>query len=155
MLQREVADRIEAKPGTKDYGVLSIFVQLHADVRRVLSLPPGAFRPAPKVRSAVTRFTFRPPAVTLARRGGIQRDGQVDVHAAAKDTLERAGAIRRRRWELRGTRPCAPPASTANAEPKRCNSQNWLGLRTISLLPKTELCYSLPAVPVAVLRISA
>ena len=69
MLQREVADRIEAKPGTKDYGVLSIFVQLHADVRRVLSLPPGAFRPAPKVRSAVTRFTFRPPAVTLADEG--------------------------------------------------------------------------------------
>lgn len=69
MLQREVADRIEAKPGTKAYGVLSIFVQLHADVRRELSLPPGAFRPAPKVRSAVTRFTFRPPAVTLADEG--------------------------------------------------------------------------------------
>ena len=66
MLQREVADRIEARPGTRDYGVLSIFVQLHADVRRVLSLPPGAFRPAPKVRSAVTRFSFRPPAVALA-----------------------------------------------------------------------------------------
>ena len=69
MLQREVAERIEAGPGSKVYGVLSIFVQLHADVRRVLSLPPGAFRPAPKVRSAVTRFTFRPPAVSLADEG--------------------------------------------------------------------------------------
>ena len=66
MLQREVAGRIEAKPGVKEYGVLSIFVQLHADVRRMLSLPPGAFRPAPKVQSAVTRLTFRPPAVPLA-----------------------------------------------------------------------------------------
>jgi 16S rRNA (adenine1518-N6/adenine1519-N6)-dimethyltransferase len=65
MLQREVADRIVARPGTKDYGVLSIFVQLHADVRRVLALPPGAFRPAPKVHSAVLQLTFRPPAVPI------------------------------------------------------------------------------------------
>jgi len=61
MLQREVAERLEARPGSKDYGVLSISVQLHADVRRVLSLPPGAFRPAPKVHSAVVRLTFRRP----------------------------------------------------------------------------------------------
>jgi 16S rRNA (adenine1518-N6/adenine1519-N6)-dimethyltransferase len=66
MLQREVADRIEAQPGTKDYGVLSIAVQLHADVRRLLSLPPGAFRPSPKVHSTVLGLTFRPPAVTLS-----------------------------------------------------------------------------------------
>lgn len=65
MLQREVADRIEARPGTKDYGVLSISVQLHADVRRLLALPPGAFRPMPKVHSSVLRLTFRPPAVEL------------------------------------------------------------------------------------------
>lgn len=65
MLQREVAERIEARPGGKEYGVLSIFVQLHADVRRVLALPPGAFRPAPKVQSSVLRLTFRPPAVRL------------------------------------------------------------------------------------------
>ena len=66
MLQREVAERIESGPGTKDYGVLSIFVQLHADVRRLLTLPPGAFRPQPKVHSAVVRLTFRAPAVKLA-----------------------------------------------------------------------------------------
>ena len=47
MVQREVAERIEAKPGGGDYGVLAILVQLHADVRRALSLPPGAFRPPP------------------------------------------------------------------------------------------------------------
>ncbi|CAN5796456.1 16S rRNA (adenine(1518)-N(6)/adenine(1519)-N(6))-dimethyltransferaseRsmA [soil metagenome] len=66
MLQREVADRIAAAPGSKDFGVLSIFIQLHADVRRLLTLPPGAFRPAPKVHSAVVRLTFRPPAVEIA-----------------------------------------------------------------------------------------
>jgi 16S rRNA (adenine1518-N6/adenine1519-N6)-dimethyltransferase len=61
MLQREVAERLAARPGSGDYGVLSISVQLHADVRRMLTLPPGAFRPAPKVHSAVVRLTFRPP----------------------------------------------------------------------------------------------
>ena len=58
MVQREVAERIEAGPGTKDYGTLSIFVQLRAAVRRVLTLPPGAFRPMPKVHSAVVRLAF-------------------------------------------------------------------------------------------------
>ena len=65
MLQREVADRLAAAPSTSDYGVLAILVQLHADVRRLLTLPPGAFRPAPKVQSAVVRLSFRPPAVAL------------------------------------------------------------------------------------------
>lgn len=65
MLQREVADRVVAAPGSGDYGVLSISIQLHADVERVLTLPPGAFRPPPKVHSAVIRLTFRPPAVPL------------------------------------------------------------------------------------------
>ena len=65
MVQREVADRLEAGPGSGDYGVLSISVQLHADVRRLLTLPPGAFRPPPKVHSAVVRLTFRPPAVSI------------------------------------------------------------------------------------------
>ena len=59
MLQREVADRLVARAGTKDYGVLTIFAALRADVQRVLSLPPGAFRPAPKVHSAVVRLTFK------------------------------------------------------------------------------------------------
>ena len=65
MVQREVADRLEAVPGTRDYGVLSISVQLHAEVRRVLTLPPGAFRPPPRVHSAVVRLTFRPPTVAI------------------------------------------------------------------------------------------
>ena len=65
MLQKEVADRLVAKVGTGDYGVLTVLTMLHADVTRVLSLPPGAFRPPPKVYSAVVRLTFRPPSVHL------------------------------------------------------------------------------------------
>lgn len=62
MLQLEVAERIEADPGGREYGVLAVLVQRRADVRRLLTLPPGAFRPPPAVRSAVLRLTFRPPA---------------------------------------------------------------------------------------------
>jgi 16S rRNA (adenine1518-N6/adenine1519-N6)-dimethyltransferase len=68
MLQREVAERIEAGPGSRDYGVLSIMVAMGADVRRLLSLPPGAFRPPPKVHSAVIRLTFRPQPVQTRDR---------------------------------------------------------------------------------------
>jgi 16S rRNA (adenine1518-N6/adenine1519-N6)-dimethyltransferase len=62
MLQREVADRLVARPGSKEYGVLSILVQLSADVERILALPAGAFRPAPKVQSALVRLRFHPPS---------------------------------------------------------------------------------------------
>ena len=65
MLQREVADRLVAVPGTKAYGVLTIMLALHARITRVLDLPPGAFRPAPKVRSAVVRLEFRPSLVRI------------------------------------------------------------------------------------------
>lgn len=63
MLQLEVADRLVARPGTKDYGVLTILASTQADVTRLLTLPPGAFRPAPKVHSAVVRLTFKPSVV--------------------------------------------------------------------------------------------
>ena len=61
MLQREVADRVVADPGSRDYGPLAILAALHADARRVLELPPGAFRPPPRVRSTLVTLTFREP----------------------------------------------------------------------------------------------
>jgi 16S rRNA (adenine1518-N6/adenine1519-N6)-dimethyltransferase len=61
MLQREVAERLTAAPGTKDYGVLSVLIRHHAAAERILALPPGAFRPPPKVHSAVVRLRFHPP----------------------------------------------------------------------------------------------
>jgi 16S rRNA (adenine1518-N6/adenine1519-N6)-dimethyltransferase len=65
MVQREVADRIEGRPGTKNFGTLAIFVQLRATVRRLMTLPPGAFRPIPKVHSAVLGLEFADPVVAL------------------------------------------------------------------------------------------
>jgi len=117
MLQREVAERIEAPPGTRDYGVLSIMIQLHADVRRLLTLPPGAFRPAPRVHSAVVRLAFRPPAVVVGdercfeamvrsmftqRRkmlGNALEPFAATQDASAVDALRRAGIDPKRRPE--------------------------------------------------------
>jgi 16S rRNA (adenine1518-N6/adenine1519-N6)-dimethyltransferase len=65
MVQREVADRLVAKPGSKAYGVLSVFAQIYADIERKLDLPPTAFSPPPKVRSSIVRLTFRPSPVRI------------------------------------------------------------------------------------------
>jgi 16S rRNA (adenine1518-N6/adenine1519-N6)-dimethyltransferase len=62
MLQREVADRLLAEPGTHDYSVLSVLMQHSATAQRLLNLPPGAFRPPPKVRSSVIQLRFHPPS---------------------------------------------------------------------------------------------
>ena len=61
MLQREVADRLAAAPGSGDWGVLSACQQLRATVRPLLALPPAAFRPPPKIHSAVVRLTYHAP----------------------------------------------------------------------------------------------
>lgn len=60
MVQREVADRMTASPGGKEYGFFSVFVQSHASVERLFRVPPDAFWPAPKVESAVVRLRPRP-----------------------------------------------------------------------------------------------
>ena len=73
MLQKEVADRLVAKAGTGEYGVLTVLTALRADVTRVLSLPPGAFRPQPKVHSAVVRLTFRQPQVEIEEEERLVR----------------------------------------------------------------------------------
>lgn len=56
MFQREVAERFVARAGDDDYGVLSLMSRLYVDAEIVMTLPPGAFRPPPRVHSAVVRF---------------------------------------------------------------------------------------------------
>jgi 16S rRNA (adenine1518-N6/adenine1519-N6)-dimethyltransferase len=60
VVQREVADRIAAKPGSRDYGLLSATAQLYCRVEKLFTLPPGAFSPPPKVHSSVLRLTVAP-----------------------------------------------------------------------------------------------
>ena len=60
MVQREVADRITAGPGSRDYGLLSVTVQMYGPVERLFTLPPSAFTPPPEVHSTVFRWRFAP-----------------------------------------------------------------------------------------------
>ena len=70
MLQREVAERITASPGTKAYGVLSVLIQLYATTKTVCSVGPGSFFPAPKVHSQVIQLIFqKDPRVEVADEG--------------------------------------------------------------------------------------
>ena len=65
MVQREMAARMSARPGNRDYGSLSVFIQYHAAVETLFDVPPGAFFPPPKVTSSVIRLTPHPPPVAV------------------------------------------------------------------------------------------
>jgi 16S rRNA (adenine1518-N6/adenine1519-N6)-dimethyltransferase len=68
LVQEEVAERLRASPGTRDYGFLSVQTQLFCAVEIVCRVPPGAFSPPPKVNSAVVRLTRHPePAQDRSR----------------------------------------------------------------------------------------
>jgi len=103
MLQKEVADRIGAKPGRKEYGALAIQVALTADVEHLLTLPPGAFRPPPKVTSAVVRLRFRPPSVDVGDRRVFER-------------LVRGIFLQRRKTLANALRPVADALGRSSAE---------------------------------------
>ena len=65
MVQKEVADRLGAAPGSSEYGLLSATAQLYAKVEKLFTLPPGAFSPPPKVHSSVVRLTMSPQLESL------------------------------------------------------------------------------------------
>jgi 16S rRNA (adenine1518-N6/adenine1519-N6)-dimethyltransferase len=73
MLQKEVIDRMVARPATSDYSRLSVMLQWRYDMENVLFVPPESFDPPPRVDSAVVRMVplARPPAVDAARLGEI------------------------------------------------------------------------------------
>lgn len=105
MFQREVAERIVAAPGSKAYGRLAILAQWRADARIVLSLPPGAFTPPPKVSSAVVhlealdeprypadaRVLSRVVAAAFNQRRKMLRASLKGISADIEDHLNAAG----------------------------------------------------------------
>ena len=71
MVQREVADRVTAAPGSRDYGLLSVTVQMYGPVEKLFTLPPSAFSPPPEVHSTVFRWRFAPRFAEL----GVEEAG--------------------------------------------------------------------------------
>jgi 16S rRNA (adenine1518-N6/adenine1519-N6)-dimethyltransferase len=114
MVQDEVARRLTARPGTKEWGALTVFVRAAFDVRRVLRAPPGAFHPPPEVTSAVVELVpVRPPRAhetdrfrTLVRRAFEARRKTLRNAWAGladdSDSLERAAAKAGIRLDARG-----------------------------------------------------
>jgi len=117
LVQREVAERLAAEPGTKEWGLLSVLLQHRAHVSVERRVPPGAFFPPPKVESAVLRVAFRPPAAAplddarfraLVKAGFAQRRkvlsnalaaGRVASPEAIASALQAVGIDGRRRGE--------------------------------------------------------
>jgi 16S rRNA (adenine1518-N6/adenine1519-N6)-dimethyltransferase len=103
LVQREVAERLAAVPGTRAWGILSVFLQREADVSIERIVPPGAFLPPPKVDSAVVRARFRPPAEPIVDGARFRR-------------LVKAGFAQRRKTlgnALRAGRVAEPEALAA------------------------------------------
>ena len=86
MVQREVADRISAEPGSRDYGLLSATAQLFARVDNLFTLPPAAFDPPPKVHSSVLRLTMAPRLEELqVEEAAFSGDAEAGLRAETQD----------------------------------------------------------------------
>ncbi|HEX5035405.1 MAG TPA: 16S rRNA (adenine(1518)-N(6)/adenine(1519)-N(6))-dimethyltransferase RsmA, partial [bacterium] len=104
MFQKEVGERLLAKPGSKDYGSLSVFTQLAAEVRLVCRVPPEAFRPPPQVESLVLAFELREtPALSRARWESFE-------------SFVKAGFAQRRKMLRQNLRPALGGISAAEVE---------------------------------------
>lgn len=100
MLQKEVADRIAEKEGSKTYGILSVLLQAYYDVEYLFKVPPGVFNPPPKVMSAVIRL----------RRNGRQR---LDCNEVLFQKVVKQGFQNRRKTLRNALKPLNLPAQIA------------------------------------------
>jgi 16S rRNA (adenine1518-N6/adenine1519-N6)-dimethyltransferase len=112
MMQREVAERIAAPPGTSDYGPLSAFTQLHAAVTSLFTLGPLSFSPPPDVDSTVLRLEFAP------------RFHELDVDPDGFNRFLRAGFAQKRKTLANNLRAAGySPAQVQAAWPEGIASQ--------------------------------
>lgn len=130
LVQREVAERMAAGEGTESYGALSVNVAVVANVEQVLTVPAGAFRPPPKVESAVVRLTPRgEPLVPLESLApfrsfvqaafGLRRKQMVRVLRTVRGvSAERAVEL----LQQVGIDPSARPRSSLRRSSSRCSS---------------------------------
>lgn len=157
MLQREVVERIVAEPGGKERGYFSVLVQFYCEAEMLFEIPPGAFRPVPKVTSSLVRLTARPqPAAEVSDealfleltktlfaqrrktifnnlRSGIARLGLADA-ALVNQVLTVAGLDPQRRAETLSIAELARLANAISAE----------GNSSLDVSEPEELSYTAP-----------
>jgi 16S rRNA (adenine1518-N6/adenine1519-N6)-dimethyltransferase len=98
LVQREVADRLAAAPGARAWGALSAGVQLVATVERLFRVPAGAFRPRPRVDSALVRLT--PRAAPLVVSGAEERRVRRMIQIAFQHRRQQLARTLREAWGL-------------------------------------------------------
>jgi 16S rRNA (adenine1518-N6/adenine1519-N6)-dimethyltransferase len=103
MVQREVADRVAAEPGSRDYGLLSVTAQMYGSVEKLFTLPPSAFSPSPEVHSTAFRWRFAP------------RFAQMKVEEAAFLRFVRAAFAQKRKTLVNNLRAAGISTATASA----------------------------------------
>jgi 16S rRNA (adenine1518-N6/adenine1519-N6)-dimethyltransferase len=103
MVQREVADRVTAQPGSRDYGLLSVTVQMYGPAQTLFTLPPESFSPPPDVHSTVLRWRFAPRFEELA------------VDEASFSTLVRKVFAQKRKTLANNLRAAKIPPATVSA----------------------------------------
>ena len=113
MVQKEVADRLIAKPRTKDYGRLSVLTQFLAQPRRLFDLPPRAFVPPPKVTSTVIEIVPLAAPAFPARLGDLERVTQAAFGQRRKMLRQ---SLRTLGGDVQALLAAADITSTARAE---------------------------------------
>jgi 16S rRNA (adenine1518-N6/adenine1519-N6)-dimethyltransferase len=137
MVQREVADRLVAAPGSRDYGLLSVTVQMHGPAERLFTLPPEAFTPPPQVHSTVIRWRFAP---RFAELGVDQRDFPRFVRVAFAQKRKTLGNNLRAAGIAAGAAAAAmeragiDPKIRAEGLPIEALAGLWRELRALGLL---------------------
>ena len=130
MMQREVADRVAAAPGGRDYGLLSATVQMNARVETLFTLPPEAFSPPPEVYSTVLRLEFAP------------RFSELGVDAAGFDAFLKACFAQKRKTLANNLRAAGySPQELQAAWPARISPQ--ARAETVALEPAAQIYRSL------------
>ncbi len=130
MMQREVADRVSAAPGVRDYGLLSATAQMNAQVEHLFTLPPSAFSPPPEVYSTVLRLHFAPRFAEL----GVDASGfdafLKQIFAQKRKTLQNnLRAAGHTAEQLAAAWPDSiPPQSRAEALPLESMAQLYKAL---------------------------
>jgi 16S rRNA (adenine1518-N6/adenine1519-N6)-dimethyltransferase len=125
LLQKEVAERITARPGTRDYGALTVLVQCHAQARVLGRVRPGSFRPPPKVESAFVGLVLHPPPLDegdLPAFVRLVRSGFSQKRKTLRNALGRTVGSARVEAALR--KLDLPPATRAEELPL----EQWLAL---------------------------
>jgi 16S rRNA (adenine1518-N6/adenine1519-N6)-dimethyltransferase len=90
MLQKEVAERLSAKAGTKEYGALSVMIQLYATVTKVVTVQPGSFFPAPRVQSQIVNLAFQDSPRVAVREAPVFRRVVKAAFGQRRKTLRNA-----------------------------------------------------------------